>query len=48
MSPLELVKKIESAQYLNAEAFFHQIADFINNTTGEQTLELYEFIKKQN
>lgn len=46
MSPLELVKN-RKCPIFKRRSFFHQIADFINNTTGEQTLELYEFIKNK-
>ncbi|MCH1642337.1 rhamnan synthesis F family protein [Paenibacillus timonensis] len=45
MMPLELIKN-RKCPIIKRRSFFHDIADFLNNTTGEQTIEAYEFIKE--
>ncbi|GIP08707.1 MAG: rhamnan synthesis F family protein [Paenibacillus macerans] len=44
MAALELVKN-RKCPILKRRSFFHQYADFLNYTTGEQTIDVYEFIK---
>lgn len=44
MMPLELIKNRKSP-IIKRRSFFHNMADFLNNTTGEQSLEAYEYIR---
>jgi Lipopolysaccharide biosynthesis protein len=44
MTPTELVKN-RRCPIIKRRSFFHHTADFLNFTTGEPTLELYEYIR---
>ena len=45
MVPLDLVKN-RKCPIIKRRNFFHEHADFLNNTTGEQSVEVYEYIKE--
>ncbi|URN95426.1 MAG: rhamnan synthesis F family protein [Candidatus Pristimantibacillus lignocellulolyticus] len=45
MMPLELVKN-RKCPIIKRRSFFHTKIDYLNNTTGEQTSEVYEYIRK--
>jgi lipopolysaccharide biosynthesis protein len=45
MAPLELVKNRKSP-IVKRRGFFHQYEDYLNYTTGEQSIEVYEYINK--
>ncbi|MCP1137543.1 rhamnan synthesis F family protein [Paenibacillus polysaccharolyticus] len=44
MMPLELIKN-RKCPIIKRRSFFHDLSDFLNNTTGEQTMEAYEYIQ---
>ncbi|SEC12784.1 rhamnosyltransferase [Paenibacillus sp. GP183] len=46
MMPLEMVKN-RKCPILKRRSFFHHIADFLNNSTGEQSVEIYNYLVNQ-
>ncbi|MBP2242348.1 rhamnosyltransferase [Cytobacillus eiseniae] len=46
MMPLELVKD-RKCPIFKRRSFFHNMGDFLNNTTNQQSLEFYEYIKNK-
>lgn len=45
MTPLELVKN-RKCPIVKRRSFFHHYSDYLNYTTGEQSIDVFEFIKK--
>lgn len=44
MMPLELIKN-RKCPIIKRRSFFHPMSDFLNNTTGEPSIQIYEFLK---
>lgn len=45
MMPLELVEN-RKCPIIKRRSFFHNMSDVLNNTTGEQSLELYKYLQQ--
>ncbi|GIO35110.1 LPS biosynthesis protein [Paenibacillus albilobatus] len=44
MMPMELIKN-RKCPIIKRRSFFHDTADFLNNTTGQQSMDAYDYIK---